>query len=258
MDLPQRLAFVVQPNRLQGLIWQALLKSQKFSVILENSNADLADCLTQISMAGLTLPDLIILDAETPGLNPYEFCRWCQGHFPQIKVFLTRMHAQPLSDTERRWAAKQGACDFFNGFGRDTLMSTAVANIKEILSATDEPFLDERALLTVLLNIRRQISSTKPAEATVEPAAPAPSPQPGKPEEVSRHRGTSQAAPSPNPLNDLDWVASGLRALNRHKASAESNSEQAAVRSKGPSSSKPESATGEAAVPVRRYRGVAY
>jgi CheY-like chemotaxis protein len=261
VDLPQRLAFVVQPNRLQGLIWQALLKSQKFSVILENANADLSDCLAQIDAAGLTLPDLIILDAETPGLNPYEFCRWCREQFPKIQIFLTRVHSQPLSDTECRWATKQGAVAFFNGFDRETLMTTAVASIKQILAAADEPFLDERALLTVLLNIRRQIGSTKSSGAAGESSAAAMDRV--NTGDVASKVGKDKAGHTGDVLNDLDWVASGLRALNQTAAKAEgretvptnkvSSIAEKAVTNAGQShGAEPQS------VPTRRYRGVAY
>jgi CheY-like chemotaxis protein len=165
------MALIVQPNRLQGLIWQALLKSQGISAILESANAELTECLEQISSAGLTLPEIIIVDVNTPGLNPYEFCRWCRERFPKTKVFLTRVHTRPLTEAECRWAVNQGATGFFNGFTRETLMSTAVVNIKQILSAIGEPFLDEQALLTVLLNIRRQTGTAKAAVAARPPSA---------------------------------------------------------------------------------------
>ncbi|MFZ4674770.1 MAG: hypothetical protein ACOYM4_03580 [Nodosilinea sp.] len=69
MDEPQKLALIVQSNRLQGLMWQALLKSQKLAVILEPANGDLADCISQIATAGLTLPEIIVLDAEAAELR---------------------------------------------------------------------------------------------------------------------------------------------------------------------------------------------
>jgi CheY-like chemotaxis protein len=260
VDLPQRMAFVVQPNRLQGLIWQALLKSQRISVILENANGELGECLEQIAAAGLTLPEFIILDAETPGLNPYEFCRWCRERFPKIKVFLTRIHIQPLTEGECRWAMNQGARGFFNGFTRETLMSTAVVNIKQILTVAGEPFLDERALLMVLLNIRRQIGTAKSAVAAAQPetsqvrvaqAAPA----------VSQLTGNNGRGPgSAGTGNGLDWVASGLQALNHSRLNTEAKPDEATT----PSTLEPAANWPERPVPkgatefVRKYRGVAY
>ncbi|NJL47638.1 MAG: hypothetical protein HC929_09330 [Leptolyngbyaceae cyanobacterium SM2_5_2] len=99
------------------------------------------------------------MDSELDELNPYEFCRGCRDTFPQIKVFLTRFHRGLVTDTERRWALQQGAAGFFNGFYRDTLMTTAAENIRCILQELEyHPFLDEQALLSVLLAIRRQLN----------------------------------------------------------------------------------------------------
>jgi hypothetical protein len=264
VGLPQKLAFIVQPNRLQGLIWQALLRSQGISVILESAHSDLADCLTQISVAGLTLPNFIVLSTETPGLNPYEFCRWCQANFPAIQVFLTRVHDHPLSDTERRWAIKQGASAFFDGFSRETLMSNAVSSLNKILSVTDDSCLDERALLTVLLNVRRQLSSRTSATQS-SPSVPQSNPSYQPPiAKASPQVSKSLPAASPAPLNDLDWVASGLRALNQSKLGTTPQEaeplQKASTAGKHRNSSKVEQPpkVDEASVPVRRYRGVAY
>ncbi|MBD2111112.1 MULTISPECIES: hypothetical protein [Cyanophyceae] len=272
MDAPQKLAFIVQSNRLQGLMWQALLKSQKLAVILEPAKGDLADCISQIASAGLTLPDVIVLDAEAAELNPYEFCRWCRATFPTMHIFLTRCRQLHISDTERRWAKQQGATDFLCGFDRDTLMSGATDNVKRILTSLDYPFLNEKALLTVLLNIRRQLGTTqatgalanrserpqvKGAGLTLAGAKPSP------------NVPSSPATPStaPDPLNDVDWVASGLRALGdglTRKAAKESFAPPPAVKSSAlpkPSALPNSSTTDEKLADgstVRRYRGVVY
>jgi CheY-like chemotaxis protein len=267
VDAPQKLAFIVQANRLQGLIWQALLKSQKLAIILEPANRDLADCLSQIATAGLTLPDVIVLDAEATELNPYEFCRWCREAFPQIQVFLTRCRQIHVSDTERRWAQQQGATDFLSGFERDSLMSSATANVKHILTSLDYPFLNEKALLTVLLNIRRQLSATQTTAAAAPKAqhqgqknrptgltlATAPKPTP-----ESAHIPGKAAAP--DPLNDLDWVTSGLRSLSNNltgtKRVVPVTPPPTPKTSALPSASAEEKLANGAA--VRRYRGVVY
>ncbi len=250
-------------------MWQALLKSQKLAVILEPANGELADCIAQIADAGLTLPDVIVLDAEAAELNPYEFCRWCRSTFPKIRVFLTRCSQMHISDTERRWAKQQGATDFLCGFNRDTLMTGATENVKHVLTCLDYPFLHEKALLTVLLNIRRQLSST---QATATPApikdsrrisaksgpaalAMTPSPEGGK----ASARTIGQSAP--DPLNDLDWVTSGLRSLSNgagRKAAKDSFVAPPAVKSTAlPNSPLPEEKSDDGPA-VRRYRGVVY
>ncbi|WP_017298516.1 response regulator [Nodosilinea nodulosa] len=265
MDAPQKLAFIVQTNRLQGLMWQALLKSQKLAVILEPAKADLADCISQIANAGLTLPDVIVLDTEAAELNPYEFCRWCRDAFPKIQIFLTRCRQLHVSDTERRWAKQQGATDFLCGFDRDTLMTSATENVKCILTSLDYPFLNEKTLLTVLLNIRRQLGTT---QATVAPASRlAPAKRAGLSLAGAQTQPAEDAAPpaaqmTPDPLNDIDWVTSGLRALSNGKARKAARESftppPPAVKSSAlPKSTAADEALSDGAT-VRRYRGVVY
>jgi CheY-like chemotaxis protein len=257
VDAPQKLAFVVQSNRLQGLMWQALLKSQKLAVILEPTSRDLADCISQIASAGLTLPDVIVLDAEAAELNPYEFCRWCRESFPKMQIFLTRCQQLRVSDTERRWAKQQGATDFLSGFDRDSLMSSATDNIKTILTSLDYPFLNEKALLTVLLNIRRQLSTTQasPAARAVVSASD------GAALTAKMDRSEDDTKIAPDPLNDIDWVTSGLRSLNKKAAADEAKDSFApppAVKSSALPKPLPPSDTAVDGSTVRRYRGVVY
>ncbi|MGB3201442.1 MAG: response regulator [Nodosilinea sp.] len=267
MDAPQKLAFIVQSNRLQGLMWQALLKSQKLAVILEPAKGDLADCINQIAGAGLTLPDVIVLDAEAAELNPYEFCRWCRSTFPEIQIFLTRCRQLYVSDTERRWARQQGATDFLSGFDRETLMTSATENVKAILTSLDYPFLNEKALLTVLLNIRRQLGTTQ-----LTTASPTVRSGTAKDKGVTSRLSLASAQPSveqpirppnrtsPDPLKDVDWVVSGLKALNNgkaRKAAKETFAPPPAVKSSALSKPALKEKLADSTT-VRRYRGVVY
>ncbi|MBE9109334.1 response regulator [Nodosilinea sp. LEGE 07298] len=267
MDAPQKLAFVVQSNRLQGLMWQALLKSQKLAVILEPAKGDLADCMSQIASAGLTLPDVIVLDAEAAELNPYEFCRWCRAAFPKMQIFLTRCRQLHVSDTERRWAKQQGATDFLSGFDRDTLMTSATENIKCILTRLDYPFLNEKALLTVLLNIRRQLGTTQsasPALAIRPDTVKGKSTTPGLSLAGAKppvEEPVSPEQPTPDPLNDVAWVTSGLRALSNGKARKAAKDSFTPSPPAVESNALPKRALDEKladGTTVRRYRGVVY
>jgi CheY-like chemotaxis protein len=271
MDEPQKLALIVQSNRLQGLMWQALLKSQKLAVILEPANGDLADCISQIATAGLTLPEIIVLDAEAAELNPYEFCRWCRDAFPKVQVFLTRCRQLPVSDIERRWTQQQGATGFLGGFNRDSLMTNATENVKHILTSLDYPFLNEKALLMVLLNIRRQLGTTQAAvdvptstasrQDRSNGQARAPKLSSGSPKGSTTAASGSGNLPTPDPLNDLDWVASGLRSLGNKLTSAspqDSFAPPPSIKSNTlPKPSAPEKVSIDGAA-VRRYRGIAY
>jgi CheY-like chemotaxis protein len=245
-------------------MWQALLKSQKLAVILEPASGDLADCINQIAVAGLTLPDVIVLDAEAANLNPYEFCRWCRDAFPQIQIFLTRCRQLHISDTERRWAKQQGATDLLNGFERESLMSGAADNVKRILNSLDYPFLNEKALLTVLLNIRRQLNTTQAPEVASSQGSR--SQRKGSDRTATglttvRGEGSKEGDTSSDPLHDLDWVTSGLRALGKSLTGSAPKETFIAPPPATKSSALPDKAAADQAADgtkVRRYRGVVY
>lgn len=269
MESPQKLAFVIQANRLQGLIWQALLKSQSLAVILEPSRTDLVDCISQIAEAGLTLPDLIILDTEIDAINPYEFCRWCRQRFPHIQIFLTRTYRGPIAETERRWAMQQGASGFLHGFHRETLMSSAAASVRVILATLDAPFLDEKALLSVLLNIRRQMGQVAASSTALTPVktqnAYTEVSSNGNGSSSGKRRSTDNA--SSDLFNDISWVSSGLRSLtqNNGQAGNGSNAPSFAANSDAPPGGRSPSAppatdapAEETGTKTRRYRGVVY
>jgi len=254
--MPERLVFVVQGNQLQGLIWQALLKSQGLSVILESADSDLIDCIAQLASAGLSLPDVILLDAEASGINPYEFSRWCRDNYPDIRVFLTRSRRVALSDTEKRWAIHQGATAFLDGFHRETLMLNAAENVKSVLASLNYPFLDQKALISVLLNIRRRLDAGSPDAAA-------------KVNQGKGDGGSVAPGASGKVVSSLSWRSqaepgiAGASASWKGEESKEKPSKSAVVKFSPPAAAAdpqpaPESEPPEDEGPVRRYRGVAY
>ena len=179
----QKLILMVQPSRLQGLIWQTVLKSQQLSVIWESPTADLADNLDQIKAAGLTLPDLLLVDMQVPELNPYAFCRWCREQYPGLKLVLTNSNQAAISLSERQWAVNQGASDLLAGFQQDNLVSGVTSSVKRVLEILDGQPLNNGALISVLLAMKRQLearSATKTTERRMVPVETAIAPGAGK------------------------------------------------------------------------------
>lgn len=153
----QKLVLMVQPVRLQGLIWQAVLKSQQISVIWETPETNLAENLDQLKAAGLVLPDLLLVDMQNANLNPYAFCRWCREQYPQTKVVLTNSGQSEISLSERQWAVNQGASDLLPGFRQESLVSGVAIAVKRILEILDGHPFNNGALISVLLTIKRQL-----------------------------------------------------------------------------------------------------
>jgi CheY-like chemotaxis protein len=153
----QKLVLMVQETRTQGLIWQAVLRSQNLAVIWESSETHLADSLDQIKRAGLTLPDLLLIDMRTPNFNAYAFCRWCREYHPEIKIILTNSAQRQIAPSARQWAINQGAAEVLTGFQRDNLVTSIASAVKRTLEVLDEHPLDNNALISTLLLIKREL-----------------------------------------------------------------------------------------------------
>lgn len=165
----QKLVLMVQPTRLQGLIWQTVLKSQQISVIWEAADSNLMENINLLQQAELTLPDLLLIDVKLPELNPYTFCRWCREQHPGVKVILTDNSQYEISRYERRWAIYQGAADLLPGFQRENLVSSVASSVKRVLEILDSHPLNNGALISVLLSMKRQLEARPTTdEATTE------------------------------------------------------------------------------------------
>lgn len=236
----QKFVLMIQPNRLQGFIWRSILKSQNISVIWESPNTDLRDNLTQIKQAGLTLPHLLLLDRQCLGDNPYEFCRWCRTCYPEVKIILTQNTQREISSPERDWTIQQGAADLLPGFQRDNLVSSATAGIKRVLDVLAEAHLNDGALITILLKLRRELEvrqerrDRRPLETNTE--------------EIDFVSGLGYDSDSVASA-EVDMEFSNAPAQNRKQVAA-SPSRQANGSAAAP---QPQSQK-----PVRRYRGISY
>ena len=150
---------MIQPARMQGLIWQAVLKSQGISVIWESADANVLDNIEQLSQAGLALPNLLLVDVQLKAGHPYEICRWCRDRAVPINVILTDCSRTVITDYERRWATYQGAVDLLPAFQQENLVSDVAAAVRRVLEVLDEHPLNHGALISILLWMKRQIEA---------------------------------------------------------------------------------------------------
>lgn len=170
---------------------------------------------------------------------------------------------------------QQGATGFLHGFHRETLMSAATDSMRLILASLDAPFLNEKALLSVLLNIRRQMSQSTPSKTTLSSTKAQDTfmPSSGNGSSPERQRfNQGQASPGGDLFNDISWVSAGLRTLNGHASSgsgaandgrslpaaASLSSDSAPATPTEVTPSLTEADSGEQPGKTRRYRGVTY
>jgi CheY-like chemotaxis protein len=201
MTESQKLVLMVQTNRLQGLIWQAVLSSQGIAVIWEAPDTNLVESLNQLKAAGLTLPDLLLLDMRIPNFNAYAFCRWCREACPTVRVVLTNDAQAQISASERQWAINQGAAELFSGFRRETLVSGVAAAVKRVLEILDGHPLNNGALISILLMMKRQLEvrTGLPQRTAVIP--PLPEVRRDVPPMIDRDRDSANR-PQPNRAGD--------------------------------------------------------
>lgn len=190
----QKLVLIIQPNRLQGLIWQTVLKSQKISVIQESPDNDLSQSLSELKTAGLTLPNLLLIDINQLGFNPYSFCRWCRKTHPEVSVVLTNSTQADISPPERQWALNQGAADLLAGFQTDNLVSSVAAGTRRLLDILECLEFDNAALISTLLKMKRELDARRAKEANGAIANSTPSVADVAPEEPSAPQPSSSPA----------------------------------------------------------------
>ncbi|PZV12706.1 MAG: hypothetical protein DCF22_11840 [Leptolyngbya sp.] len=167
----QKLVLMVQASRLQGLIWQSVLKSQQVSVIWESPDTNLTENLDQLKAAGLILPDLLLIDMRSPNFNPYAFCRWCREQYPGLKIVLTNDVQEGISLSERQWAVNQGASDLLPAFRRANLVSGVASSVKRVLEILDNHPFNNGALISVLLTMKRELDSRAHAKSSLQNGA---------------------------------------------------------------------------------------
>jgi hypothetical protein len=163
MSDSQQFILMIQPNRFQGFVWKVMLKSQQIPVIWESPDTDLMDNLNQLKQAGLNLPSLLLLDICCLGDNPYAFCRWGREHHPEVNILLTKSNQFEVSSPEREWAMHQGAADLLPGIRPDNLVTGATAGIKRLLEILNYQNLNDGALISVLLKLRRELENRQEA-----------------------------------------------------------------------------------------------
>jgi CheY-like chemotaxis protein len=165
----QKLVLLVQSTRIQGLIWQAVLRSQNLAVIWEFPDINLVENLNQLKAAGLALPNLLLIDVQIPNFNPYDFCRWCRQHHPEIKIILTHSSQPAISTSQRQWALHQGAAELFPGLQLDHLVSSVAAALARVLEVLAGPMLNGGTLIAVLMAVKRQMAAPLANSPTAAP-----------------------------------------------------------------------------------------
>ncbi len=188
---------MTQALQRQGEIWHNILSSQNLTVIWENLDADILAVLEGMEMAGLALPQLLLLDMGMTVTNPYRFCQVAQSRFPGMPVVITAGHDRQISPAERRWALRMGAVDLLPGIQESSLIATAVSHLTRVLEILNALPIQQEALMESLSGL------TAPTPATAAPMPPPLATPPATPN--TQYRGISTVADTaPTPKGEDD------------------------------------------------------
>nr|AZB71547.1 response regulator [Synechococcus elongatus PCC 11801] len=196
MAATPKTALLVQVDSFQAKVWSAALASQSITVIQEATNVDLGVMLEQMGAAGLTLPDLVIVDMASEGMNPFAFCRFCRNQYPNVKVLLTNSTQTQVTESEQRWAISQGAQDLLPAFQTSSLLTDLITALGQTTQVLGLPILDQQALIQILPKLletpavpgsEAEAVAEAPAPTVSQPPAP-PAPETPKPQRFYRGR----------------------------------------------------------------------
>jgi CheY-like chemotaxis protein len=154
----QRRILMIQPSVTQGKIWQEILTCQHIVFAWEQAADNLKEMIRRLAAKATEFPDLLMVDIAALQSETYGFCRWCAGHYPDLKVILTYASRTEILDVEQEWAIKQGAFAVFSAFDENRLLANMVDTVTKvncILQALKQEPVQESSLASVLLLVSR-------------------------------------------------------------------------------------------------------
>jgi pSer/pThr/pTyr-binding forkhead associated (FHA) protein len=154
---------LVQNQTIQYEIWKTLLKTCSVSILEESCGEQTSSQAVEALLNDLEpAPNLIVADLEALAPNPYEFCRWCRGQHPHLKIILTCGSRTDIFLSEKRWVRQQGAVDLLPGFSQESFFSLSltdvVARFECLLEALDLPTSQVSSLEPVLRTLMHRFT----------------------------------------------------------------------------------------------------
>lgn len=163
MTNPRATVLLCQPCDFQRWVWQRVLRSQNLAVILAASAANVLEMLEEIESSGNQQPVMILIDRQTPNLQPEEFCRCCQEKNAEIPVIL--LESTDPTHYQRQAAIAYGAIDILPPFEADTLALKVIAGIKKVLSALGGLTIHNDPLVSCLLALKQDMENAQSLSA---------------------------------------------------------------------------------------------
>lgn len=165
MTNPRATVLLCQPSDFQRWIWQRVLICQNLAVILAASAANVLEMLEEIQSSGHPQPVVILMDRQTPDLEPERFCRCCQEQNTEIGVILLESTDPEVTHSQRQAAISYGALDILPPFEADTLALKVIAGIKKVLLALGGLTIHNDPLVSCLLALKQDMENSQSLSA---------------------------------------------------------------------------------------------
>ncbi len=150
---------LIQPFKTQGKIWREALMSQGVYVIWPDDGHDPLLLGRDWLVAHQSQPDLILVDLQIPGLDPYELIENYRQEYPWIQVVLTDSLRTQIDSLNRSWIKRQGIVDLLPRFQEDDQVPFRFQEVAErvslLLEYLQAPSLKQDILTTALLSLQQ-------------------------------------------------------------------------------------------------------
>lgn len=161
MTNPRATVLLCQPCDFQRWVWQRVLISQNLAVILSASAASLSEQLQEINSSTKTRPHVILMDRQTPDLDPEQFCRGSLENNNPVPVILLESSEAEINHQQRQAAIAYGAIDILPPFEPDTLALKVIAGTKKVLSALGGLTIHNDPLVSCLLELKQDLENAQ-------------------------------------------------------------------------------------------------
>jgi diguanylate cyclase (GGDEF)-like protein/PAS domain S-box-containing protein len=158
-NLRLKTVLMIQPSKIQGEIWREALTSQGIYVIWPD---ELNHPIVQDSswlMAHQSQPDLLLVDLQISGVDPYTLIRNYLQQYPKLQVVVTDSLRSQIDPLNRAWILRQGIADLLPRFQEDVDSPFRLPDVAErvslLLSYLQAMPLKREALSTALLTLQQ-------------------------------------------------------------------------------------------------------
>lgn len=161
--------FMLHQSTLQIRIWQKILQSHGLTAIALPVNTNLTEQILAMEARNMTFPSLILLEQDLTSFDVAACCRWMQMRPQPIPIILLTNQTQKIEPAVRQIALGNGAADILPAFDMGTFAIETVNALKAIAQVVEGLKVDNKILISCIMDLKREIASETLTPATTTP-----------------------------------------------------------------------------------------